>query len=125
MWEFLLSLKTVGVALALLVPAAVGIGGWVNRRIAYILIGVAIVWLLCAIIYWRKNKKRTQPRVVIGGFAGRANNVKIRDSHYKGKIKIHGKREDVAAGGFIGQGKDTKVVDSSAEAEIEYKEDEE
>jgi hypothetical protein len=43
MWEFLLSHKTVGVALTLLVGAAVGIGGWVNRRIAYILISAAIV----------------------------------------------------------------------------------
>jgi membrane-bound ClpP family serine protease len=125
MWEFLLSHKAVGVAVPLLVATAVGIGGWVNRRIAYIIIGVVIAWLLCAIIYRRKRKKRTQGRVVIGGFIGRANNVTIRDSHSKVKMKIHGKREAVDAGGFVGQGKDTKVVNSSAEAEIEYKEDEE
>ncbi len=123
MREVLLSFKTIGIALPLLVGAAVAIGEWVSPTIAYILFGVAFVWLLCAIIYWRKNKRRTQSKLAVGGLIGRANNVKVKDSHYKGKITIQGKSEDIDAGGLIGQGKNTEIVDSSADAEIEYKQD--
>ena len=101
------------------------IGELISPTIAYILASIIVTWFICAIIYWRRNKRRTQSRAAIGGFAGRANNVKIRDSHSKSKIIVQGKPEDIDVGGFIGQGNDTEIVDSSDDAEIEYKEDKE
>jgi hypothetical protein len=69
----------------------------------------------------KETKERIQSKIVVGGLIGRAKNVKIRDSHYKGKITTQGKPEDIDMGGLIGQGENVEVVDSSANAEIEYK----
>ena len=73
----------------------------------------------------KETKERIQSKIVVGGLIGRAKNVKIRDSHYKGKITTQGKPEDIDVGGLIGQGENIEVVDSSANAEIEYKQDKE
>lgn len=59
----------------------------------------------------------------IGGLIGRADGGKVSNSHYKGKITIHGNPEGVDVGGLIGQEENTEVIDSSADAEIEYKQD--
>ena len=119
-------------AILWLAGVAVQVSGFVNPLLAYILWGVASGWLIWAVISFRKVRKRrglteeeTQSKIAVGGLVGRAKNVKIRDSHYKGKITIHGKPEDTDVGGLIGQGENTEVEDSSADAEIEYTQDKE
>ena len=57
MREFWLSPKTIGFAIPLLVGVALEIGGWVNHIVAYILFAISFIWLVIAIIYWRKHKK--------------------------------------------------------------------
>lgn len=119
MWKLLLSFKVVSVALPLLGVVAVVMGELVSPTIAYILVGVAVAWFVCAIIYWWKNKKRTQPRVAIGGFVIEANTVNITN------IIIEVKPEDIHGGGLTGKGERTEIVDSSANAEREYKQNKE
>lgn len=121
---FLLSLKTAGIAFSVLVGAAVAVGGWVNPTIAYILLGAAFVWLVCAIVHWWRNRDRPESRVVVGGLIGRANNVRIRDSSSRTRIKTSGRPEEVAAGGLVGQGEDVEIADSSADTEVEYEQNE-
>ena len=98
--------------------------------LGFSLIGIGFLLLAIPLYFWLRNRKtraltneKTQSRVAIGGFAGRASNVKIRDSHSKGKITVQGKPEEIDVGGFIGQAENTEVEDSSADAEIEYKQD--
>jgi membrane protein implicated in regulation of membrane protease activity len=119
-------------AILWLAGVAVQVSGFVNPLLAYILWGIASGWLIWAVISFRKARKRsgltkekTQSKSAVGGFIGKAKNVKIRDCHSEGKIRVRGKPEDMDVGGFIGQSENTEVVDSSAEAEIEYKQDKE
>lgn len=130
MWEFWLSCKTIKFALPLLVGAAWAIGGWVSHTIAYILFGVAFVWATLAFLHWFKSRKRksltekrTQSKLVVGGLIGKSSGGKVSNSHFRGKIIIQGEPEEIDAGGLIGQSENTEVVDSSADAEIEYKQD--
>ena len=43
-----------------LVGLTMQIGGWVSHIIAYVLLGIAFVWSLCACVYWWKNKGKKQ-----------------------------------------------------------------
>jgi hypothetical protein len=54
--KFWLSPKTVGFAIPLLVGVALEIGGWVSHAIAYTLFACSFVWLMLALIYWRKHR---------------------------------------------------------------------
>jgi len=112
MREFWLSYKTIGIALPLLVVVAVPIGGWISPMITYILWGFAFVWLVCALIYQWKNRKRTQSKNAVGGlpFLIKGNVV---------NITINVKSEDIYGRGLIEKGESTEIVDSSAGAEIE------
>lgn len=130
MRKYWLSPKTMGFVLPLLVGAALQLGGWLNHTIAYILFGLAFVWAILALIRWLKSRKqgdftndKIQPKFVVGGLIGSSSAVKLTDCHFKGKIIIHGKSEDIKVGGLIGQAENTEVVDSSADAEIQYKQD--
>lgn len=128
--KYWLSPKTIGFVLPLLVGAAFEMTGWVNHTIAYILFGVAFLWAMLAFIHWLKSRKKgaltnekIQSKFVVGGLIGMSSGVKVIDSHFKGKIVIGGKPEDMNVGGLIGQAENTEVVDSSADGEIEYKQD--
>ena len=94
---------------------------WVPSSIMW---GIAFIWLVGTLFYYFKRRpKQPQPKPAIGGLVGR-NDGKIINSHFKGKIKIHGNPEGVDVGGLIGTGgENSEVVESSAEAEIEYKQD--
>ncbi len=68
-------------------------------------------------------RERRQTKPAIGGLVGR-NYGKVINSHFKGKITIHGNPEEMDVGGLIGAGgENSEVVGSSADAEIEYKQD--
>lgn len=54
---FWLSPKTVGFAIPLLVGVALEVGGWVSHAISYTLFAVSAVWLVCALIYWRRRRE--------------------------------------------------------------------
>jgi len=125
MWGFLLSHKVVSVALPLLGVVAVVIGGLASPTIAYILLGIIVAWFICAIIYWWRNKRRTQSKLTVGGLIGRAKGGKVSRCFSTGKLTAHGKPEGVDVGGLIGQSENVEIVDSSADAEIEYKQDKE
>lgn len=70
-------------------------------------------------------KKRTQSKLAVGGFIGRANGGKVSRCSSTGKTTVHGKPEEGDVGGFIGQSKNVEIVDSSTDVEIEYKQDKE
>lgn len=65
MREFWLSRKTVGLAIPLILAIAFQIGGWVNPAVAYVLFSASFVWLLVALVDWRRHKKeQRQPAVL-------------------------------------------------------------
>lgn len=41
-----------------LVGLAMQIGGWVSHLVAYILLGIALIWSICIFIYWITNKDK-------------------------------------------------------------------
>ena len=109
MREFLLSHKVVSIALPLLGVVAVIIGELVSPTGAYIIVGIIAVWLICAIIYWWKNRKRTS-----GGLEIKANTVNIINNFI-----FEVKSEDTRGGGLPEKGESTEIVDSSTDAKKE------
>ncbi len=39
-----------------IVGLAMQIGGWVSQPIAYVLLGIALLWSMLTVVYWRRNK---------------------------------------------------------------------
>ena len=122
--------NTVGSGLLGLVGVAMTLGGWVNPIIAYVILGAATMWFTVALVFWFRSKKKgdstketARSEAVVGGFIGKASGVKIRDCHSKVKIIVSGKPEEVVTGGLIGQSENAEVIDCSADAEIEYRQD--
>jgi hypothetical protein len=58
MRKFWLSPNTVGNGILWLVGAALQIGDWTSPTVAYVLFGIAFVWLIITVIYWLRNKDR-------------------------------------------------------------------
>ena len=87
MGRFWLSPKTVGFAIPLLVGVALEIGGWVSHAIAYTLFAGSFVWLMLALIYWRKHRNDEAQLAVL------AEAIK---PDLLEKLKATGKLEDIS-----------------------------
>lgn len=125
-----LNINTVGSGLLSLAGLAVTLGGWVSPTTAYVILGCGITWFTLACVYWFRSKKKgdftketVQSKAAIGGLIGKASGVKIRDCHFRGKIIVSGRPEKAVIGGLIGQSENAEAIDCSADAEIEYEQD--
>ncbi len=68
----------------------------------------------------KRNDKHKKSKSAVGGLVGRSIGGRIKDSHFKGEIKINGNPEDIDIGGLVGQSENTEIMNSSADAEIKF-----
>jgi hypothetical protein len=92
MWKYWLSPNITINGLLWLVGIAMEIGDWTSHFIAYILLGIALLWSICTLIYWSLNKDKINRIYKIKEYYGVIPVLQKMDAHIRYLAKQESKR---------------------------------